>query len=151
MLVIRISFITPTNNITSLYASFLEHCNRWNNHVRLIVETVDVASEYWYVIDVQQSTICLYFLFQQWNIISLRYFNPVGAHPSGLIGEDPTKAFTNLMPYMAQVAIGKKPCLTIFGGDYDTVDGTGKCFLVIYFYYSGCRVSIAGKYNTGHC
>jgi hypothetical protein len=64
-------------------------------------------------------------LFQNWNIVSLRYFNPVGAHPSGLIGEDPTKAFTNLMPYMAQVAIGNKPSLTIFGGDYDTVDGTG--------------------------
>jgi UDP-glucose 4-epimerase len=64
-------------------------------------------------------------LFQSWNIICLRYFNPVGAHPSGLIGEDPTKTFTNLMPYMAQVAIGNRPNLTIFGGDYDTVDGTG--------------------------
>jgi len=63
--------------------------------------------------------------FQNWNIICLRYFNPVGAHPSGLIGEDPTKAFTNLMPYMAQVAIGNKRSLTIFGGDYNTVDGTG--------------------------
>ncbi|XP_075215500.1 UDP-glucose 4-epimerase-like isoform X1 [Lycorma delicatula] len=62
---------------------------------------------------------------KNWNIISLRYFNPVGAHPSGLIGEDPTKAYTNLMPYMAQVAIGNKPCLTIFGGDYNTQDGTG--------------------------
>lgn len=62
---------------------------------------------------------------KNWNIIALRYFNPVGAHQSGLIGEDPTKAFTNLMPYMAQVAIGNKPCLTIFGGDYNTVDGTG--------------------------
>lgn len=62
---------------------------------------------------------------KSWNIICLRYFNPVGAHPSGLIGEDPTKAFTNLMPYMAQVAIGNKPSLTIYGGDYDTTDGTG--------------------------
>uniref|UniRef100_T1J1N4 UDP-glucose 4-epimerase n=1 Tax=Strigamia maritima TaxID=126957 RepID=T1J1N4_STRMM len=62
---------------------------------------------------------------KEWNIISLRYFNPVGAHPSGLIGEDPTKPFTNLMPYIAQVAIGRKPLLTIFGGDYDTKDGTG--------------------------
>jgi len=62
---------------------------------------------------------------EKWNIIALRYFNPVGAHPSGLIGEDPTKAFTNLMPYMAQVALGKKPTLTIFGGDYETPDGTG--------------------------
>ncbi|KAL0278522.1 UNVERIFIED_CONTAM: hypothetical protein PYX00_000328 [Menopon gallinae] len=62
---------------------------------------------------------------KNWNIISLRYFNPVGAHPSGLIGEDPTKPFTNLMPYMAQVAIGKLPILHIFGADYNTIDGTG--------------------------
>ncbi|VVD04737.1 UDP-glucose 4-epimerase-like [Leptidea sinapis] len=61
----------------------------------------------------------------KWNIISLRYFNPVGAHPSGLIGEDPTKEFTNLMPFMAQVALGKKPVLTVFGSDYNTPDGTG--------------------------
>lgn len=59
----------------------------------------------------------------------MRYFNPVGAHSSGLIGEDPTKAFTNLMPYIAQVAIGKKKELTIFGGDYETKDGTGKIIL----------------------
>ena len=56
----------------------------------------------------------------------MRYFNPVGAHPSGLIGEDPTKKFTNLMPFIAQVALGLKPELTIFGGDYPTKDGTGK-------------------------
>ncbi|KAG7301488.1 hypothetical protein JYU34_014454 [Plutella xylostella] len=62
---------------------------------------------------------------ERWNIISLRYFNPVGAHPSGLIGEDPTKEFTNLMPFMAQVALGKKPVLTVFGNDYNTPDGTG--------------------------
>lgn len=62
---------------------------------------------------------------QQWNIISLRYFNPVGAHESGILGEDPTRAFTNLMPYIGEVAQGKKPDLVIFGGDYDTVDGTG--------------------------
>ncbi|CAG7837991.1 unnamed protein product [Allacma fusca] len=62
---------------------------------------------------------------EKWNIIALRYFNPVGAHPSGLIGEDPTKEFTNLMPYIAQVALKKKPYVTIFGNDYDTVDGTG--------------------------
>lgn len=72
---------------------------------------------------------------QKWNIISLRYFNPVGAHPSGLIGEDPTKEFTNLMPFMAQVALGKKPVLTVFGHDYNTPDGTGKKIL---FY---CSVS----------
>lgn len=63
--------------------------------------------------------------FQKWNIIALRYFNPVGAHPSGLIGEDPTKPFTNIMPFISQVAIGHKPVLTIYGGDYNTPDGTG--------------------------
>lgn len=62
---------------------------------------------------------------EKWNMIALRYFNPVGAHESGLIGEDPTKQFTNIMPYMSQVAFGKKESLTIFGDDYDTVDGTG--------------------------
>ncbi|OAD60499.1 putative UDP-glucose 4-epimerase [Eufriesea mexicana] len=62
---------------------------------------------------------------KNWNIISLRYFNPVGAHQSGLIGEDPTKPFTNLMPYIAQVALRYKPELIIFGGDYPTKDGTG--------------------------
>lgn len=61
----------------------------------------------------------------KWNIVSLRYFNPVGAHESGLIGEDPTKQFTNLMPYISQVAMGNKDTLTIFGNDYDTPDGTG--------------------------
>lgn len=61
----------------------------------------------------------------KWNMIALRYFNPVGAHESGLIGEDPTKQFTNLMPYISQVAMGKKEALTIFGNDYDTPDGTG--------------------------
>lgn len=62
---------------------------------------------------------------EKWNIIALRYFNPVGAHESGLIGEDPTKQFTNLMPFISQVAMGKKDTLTIFGNDYDTPDGTG--------------------------
>ena len=61
---------------------------------------------------------------QRWNICSLRYFNPIGAHPSGRIGEDNTKPVTNLMPFLAQVAIGDKPSLSIFGNDYDTPDGT---------------------------
>uniref|UniRef100_A0A646QIE8 UDP-glucose 4-epimerase n=1 Tax=Hemiscolopendra marginata TaxID=943146 RepID=A0A646QIE8_9MYRI len=76
-----------------------------------------------YLIEKMLSDLCI--AEKQWNVIALRYFNPVGAHPSGMIGEDPTKAFTNLMPYIAQVAVGRKPTLTIFGGDYDTVDGTG--------------------------
>jgi len=60
-----------------------------------------------------------------WNIALLRYFNPVGAHPSGRIGEDPNGIPNNLFPYITQVAVGKLPELRIFGGDYPTVDGTG--------------------------
>ena len=57
--------------------------------------------------------------------VSLRYFNPVGAHPSGLIGEDPLGIPNNLMPYIGQVALGMLPYLKIYGNDYDTPDGTG--------------------------
>lgn len=60
-----------------------------------------------------------------WQISLLRYFNPVGAHESGLIGEDPNGIPNNLMPYIAQVAVGKLDCLTVFGNDYSTKDGTG--------------------------
>ncbi len=60
-----------------------------------------------------------------WNICLLRYFNPVGAHPSGRIGEDPRGIPNNLMPYIAQVAVGNLPFLSVFGGDYPTPDGTG--------------------------
>ncbi len=59
------------------------------------------------------------------NIILLRYFNPIGAHPSGLIGEDPNGIPNNLVPYITQTAIGKLKALGVFGNDYDTVDGTG--------------------------
>jgi len=61
----------------------------------------------------------------QWNFSLLRYFNPVGAHESGLIGEDPAGIPNNLLPYVAQVAIGKLKELSVFGDDYNTVDGTG--------------------------
>ena len=61
----------------------------------------------------------------QWRIACLRYFNPVGAHPSGLIGEDPNDTPNNLMPFIARVAAGQLPELRVFGSDYDTVDGTG--------------------------
>ena len=61
----------------------------------------------------------------EWRIICLRYFNPVGAHESGLIGEDPSGVPNNLMPYIAQVATGRAPILSIFGDDYKTIDGTG--------------------------
>lgn len=60
-----------------------------------------------------------------WRVGVLRYFNPVGAHPSGLIGEDPSGVPNNLMPFVAQVAVGLRPQLSVFGGDYATPDGTG--------------------------
>ena len=61
----------------------------------------------------------------EWNVVLLRYFNPVGAHKSGTIGEDPKGIPNNLMPYITQVAVGKRECLGVFGNDYDTHDGTG--------------------------
>ncbi|CAA0394600.1 unnamed protein product [Arabidopsis thaliana] len=61
----------------------------------------------------------------EWKIILLRYFNPVGAHPSGDIGEDPRGIPNNLMPFVQQVAVGRRPHLTVFGNDYNTKDGTG--------------------------
>ncbi|MBF0779334.1 UDP-glucose 4-epimerase GalE [Streptococcus cuniculi] len=61
----------------------------------------------------------------EWSIALLRYFNPIGAHESGLIGEDPAGIPNNLMPFIAQVAVGKRSELSVFGDDYNTVDGTG--------------------------
>ena len=61
----------------------------------------------------------------EWNVVLLRYFNPIGAHPSGLIGEDPKGIPNNLVPYVAQVAVGKRDAIHVFGDDYDTPDGTG--------------------------
>ena len=61
----------------------------------------------------------------EWSIALLRYFNPIGAHPSGLIGEDPQGIPNNLFPYIAQVAVGRREQLSVFGDDYDTIDGTG--------------------------
>ncbi|OAN18224.1 UDP-glucose 4-epimerase [Photobacterium jeanii] len=71
---------------------------------------------------------CLSDLFDadnDWSITLLRYFNPVGAHPSGTMGEDPQGIPNNLMPFIAQVAVGRREQLSVFGGDYDTPDGTG--------------------------
>ena len=59
-----------------------------------------------------------------WSVVLLRYFNPIGAHPSGLIGEDPRGVPNNLMPYISQTAIGRRECLSVFGDDYDTPDGS---------------------------
>ncbi len=67
----------------------------------------------------------LYASDNEWSVCLLRYFNPIGAHKSGTMGEDPNGIPNNLMPYITQVAIGKRECLTIHGNDYDTHDGTG--------------------------
>lgn len=67
----------------------------------------------------------LYISDNHWNVILLRYFNPIGAHKSGEIGEDPKGIPNNLLPYVAQVVIGKLECLNVYGNDYDTMDGTG--------------------------
>jgi UDP-glucose 4-epimerase len=67
----------------------------------------------------------LYLADPSWNAVLLRYFNPVGAHPSGRIGEDPNGIPNNLVPYIAQVAVGRLERLSVFGGDYPTPDGTG--------------------------
>lgn len=63
--------------------------------------------------------------YEGWSVSLLRYFNPIGAHPSGLIGEDPRGIPNNLMPYISQVAVGRRDHLSVFGNDYDTPDGTG--------------------------
>jgi UDP-glucose 4-epimerase len=62
---------------------------------------------------------------ETWNVLILRYFNPIGAHPSGRIGEDPQGIPNNLMPFIAQVCVGRREKLSVFGDDYDTPDGTG--------------------------
>ena len=67
----------------------------------------------------------LYISDNEWKIVLLRYFNPVGAHISGTIGEDPNGIPNNLMPFIAQTAVGKREYLSVFGDDYDTPDGTG--------------------------
>jgi hypothetical protein len=72
----------------------------------------------------------------EWRTILLRYFNPVGAHPSGRIGEDPRGIPNNLMPYVQQVAVGRRSELSVFGSDYNTRDGTGVRNLT-------CGVSVA--------
>lgn len=77
----------------------------------------------------------------EWKIMLLRYFNPVGAHPSGQIGEDPRGIPNNLMPFVQQVAVGRREALTVFGTDYNTVDGTGVCLVLPKFMISFVQLS----------
>lgn len=74
---------------------------------------------------IEQILTDLYQSDHSWNIVLLRYFNPIGADKSGLIGEDPKGIPNNLLPYVSQVAVGKLECINVFGSDYDTPDGTG--------------------------
>ena len=74
---------------------------------------------------IEQILTDLYIGDSEWNVVLLRYFNPIGAHESGLIGEDPKGIPNNLVPYVAQVAVGKLACVGVFGDDYPTPDGTG--------------------------
>lgn len=88
--------------------------------------TGNITNPYgWSKFMVEQSYIDLVNSEPEWSISILRYFNPVGAHPSGLMGEDPQGIPNNLMPYISQVAIGKREKLSIYGNDYPTKDGTG--------------------------
>lgn len=77
----------------------------------------------------------------EWKIMLLRYFNPVGAHPSGDIGEDPRGIPNNLMPFVQQIAVGRRPALTVFGNDYSTKDGTGVCYFNL-IEFSHCWLGI---------
>ncbi|XP_055625472.1 UDP-glucose 4-epimerase [Toxorhynchites rutilus septentrionalis] len=86
----------------------------------------------------------------RWKVISLRYFNPVGAHKSGLIGEDPNGEPNNLMPYIAQVAVGRRACLKVFGNDYDTPDGTGVRDYIHIVDLAEGHVSAIGKLMSGN-
>ncbi len=79
----------------------------------------------WTKLMIEQILRDLYVADKTWNIAILRYFNPIGAHPSGRIGEDPNGIPNNLVPYIAQVAVGKLAALRVFGNDYNTPDGTG--------------------------
>ncbi len=89
-----------------------------------------------------------------WHVVLLRYFNPVGAHPSGLIGEDPQGIPNNLMPFVSQVAVGKLPRLRIFGNDYDTPDGTGvRDYLHVVDLAAGHLRALEKifSFSSGHC
>ena len=84
----------------------------------------------------------------EWNVILLRYFNPIGAHKSGLIGENPNGIPNNLMPYVTQVAVGKLKELGVFGNDYDTPDGTGVRDYIHVVDLAKGHVLAIEKYNT---
>lgn len=90
-----------------------------------MLKDLAVSDQKWKITMLRYKTLrILFFRIFYIQSIILRYFNPVGAHKSGLIGEDPVGPPNNLLPYIAQVAVGRRECLTIFGDDWDTPDGT---------------------------
>jgi len=92
----------------------------------------------------------LYVADPQWKVILLRYFNPVGAHKSGSIGEDPNGIPNNLMPFITQTAVGKRSCLSVFGDDYDTHDGTGVRDYIHVVDLADGHIKALQKINTIH-
>lgn len=88
----------------------------------------------------------------RWSIALLGYFNPVGAHKSGRIGEDPQGIPNNLMPYLTQVAVGRRDKLSIFGQDYDTVDGTGvRDYIHVVYLANAHLCALNNRLNTQGC
>ena len=88
---------------------------------------------------------------QEWNVVLLRYFNPIGAHKSGTIGEDPNGIPNNLVPYITQVAVGKLRCLGVFGDDYPTKDGTGVRDYIHVVDLAEGHVAALKKFDDPHC
>ena len=86
---------------------------------------------------------------ERWNAVILRYFNPIGAHESGQMGEDPEGIPNNLMPYIARVAVGRLPKITVFGNDYDTPDGTGVRDYIHVMDLARGHVAAVKKISTG--
>ena len=92
------------------------------------------------------------FFIQDWSSMLLRYFNPVGAHPSGMIGEDPQGIPNNLMPYIAQVAVGRREKLSVYGGDYPTSDGTGvRDYIHVMDLADGHVAALKKMFETNYC
>lgn len=102
-------------------------------HSSVDVSYQNLTRAFFYQLYVEEICRDIYHADSEWRITLLRYFNPVGAHPSGHIGEDPRGIPNNLMPFVQQVAVGRRPALTVFGTDYSTSDGTGVCSLCFFF------------------
>lgn len=108
---------SPTGETTNPYA-------RSKLHVEEMLRDAVIANRF-VTFNFKRDHFHVSLLCSSLSVVNLRYFNPVGAHPSGMIGEDPRGIPNNLMPFISQVAVGRRPVLNVFGSDYDSVDGTG--------------------------